>query len=63
MSLDKSISFRIEESDKDRFIEKCDQVSTPPHTILREIVKAFTDGRLKVTPTPEQKKQMKEFYQ
>lgn len=63
MPLDATLSVRMEVEEKQRFQERCEQYHRAPQELLREIIVAFNDGRLKITPTQNQTNQMKDLYQ
>lgn len=53
---------RISPEDKQLFLEKCDELNTAPQILLREMVIAVTQGRLKIIIPPEQMNIQKEIY-
>ena len=54
--LDDEYRFRIRSEDKEKFISQSSAVAGKPHTILlREMITAFNDGRLRIIQTEEQK--------
>ena len=53
---------RISPEDKQLFLEKCDELNKAPQILLREMVIAVTQGRLKIIVTPEQMNLQKEIY-
>lgn len=62
MGKDDSIQVRIDGEKKKFFIEKCESMGRNHADVLRELIDAFGEGRLKITPTTGQKKAMEEYY-
>jgi hypothetical protein len=62
MAKDETLNVRINSTEKAAFIRKCDNIDQEYYDILREMVTAFTEGRLKITPTDGQKQLNKELY-
>ena len=61
--LDGDLRIRIASSDLDRFQKKSKNITGKPYQLmLREMIKAFNDGRLRIIPTEEQKSQLGELY-
>lgn len=61
--LDGDLRIRIAQSELDIFQKKSKRVTGKPYQmLLREMVKAFNDGRLRIVPTEEQKSQLGELY-
>lgn len=61
MGKDEALNVRIDKSDKDAFMKKCEKVGRNYSDVVREMITAFNEGRLKITQTEEQKK-MEEYY-
>ena len=59
MSKDGVLYVRISDEELERFKKKCDFKHAD---VVREIVTAFNEGRLKIQRTKEQKKAMEEYY-
>ena len=61
--LDGDLRMRIAASELDIFQKKSKRVTGKPYQLLlREMIKAFNDGRLRIVPTEEQKSQLGELY-
>ena len=61
--LDGDLRMRISAQELEIFKKKSERVTGKPYQLLlREIVTAFNDGRLRITPTEAQKSQLGEFY-
>lgn len=61
--LDGDLRMRIAASELDIFQKKSKSVTGKPYQLLlREMIKAFNDGRLRIVPTEEQKSQLGELY-
>lgn len=56
------MQFRIVSADKTAFVKKCNSIDRDYSDLLREFVTAFNEGRLRITPTDEQKNLNKELY-
>lgn len=60
--LDERLDMRINGAELEIFKKKALRVTGKPHQmLLRELITAFNDGRLRITPTEEQK-QLGELY-
>lgn len=54
--LDARLDMRINSTELEIFKKKSQRVTCKPHQLfLREIIKAFNDGRLRIEPTEEMK--------
>ena len=62
MSLDEVMNYRVDSEKKKLFIKKCNALGRSYQDVQREIVDAFNDNRLTITPTKAQKAQMNEVY-
>ena len=49
-------------SDLDTFKKKCELIGREHYDVVREMITAFNEGRLKIQQTDEQKKGMEEYY-
>lgn len=56
---DETIAVRIKDADKKSFVAKAAKLSIKPADLLREFIKAFNEGRLKLKP----KQPPKEYYE
>ncbi len=55
-TLDGSINMRISAKSLETFQSKCIAMGRPGyHTVIREMMEAFNEGRLTITPTKEHK--------
>ena len=60
---DDSLNVRCNKESKRKFIEKCRDMGRDHPDMIRELVDAFIDGRVKIQPTNEQQKLSEEIYQ
>ena len=61
--LDGDLRMRMSQSELEIFQKKSKRVTGKPYQLLlREMIKAFNDGRLRIVPTEEQKSQLGELY-
>jgi len=61
--LDGNLRLRVDQKELNIFIEKAHRSTGKPYQLLlREIMTAFNDGRLRIIPTPDQKEALGELY-
>ncbi len=62
-TLDGDLRMRMSQDDLEKFQKKSERVTGKPYQLmLREMITAFNDGRLRIIPTEEQKSQLGELY-
>lgn len=61
--LNDNLAMRINKEDLDKFKEKSSNIGKPYHLMIREIVKAFNEDRLRIIPTSKQKESLKIYQQ
>lgn len=57
-NFDDTLIMKIHKSDLDKFKNKCTKAK-PYQVVLREIIGAFNDDRIRIIPTDEQKASLK----
>lgn len=63
-ALKSDMHIRVSSSELDIFKKKSERVTGKPYQMLvREMITAFNDGRLRIVPTEEQKQNLGELYQ
>jgi len=60
--LDTSLNTRLSLEDRLEFEKRCRNIGKTPSTLIREVVVAFNEDRLRIKPTEAQQK-TKELYQ
>lgn len=61
--LDGDLRIRMSQQELEIFQKKSKRVTGKPYQLmLREMITAFNDGRLRIVPTEEQKSQLGELY-
>ena len=58
-NFDDNLAIRINKSDLDTFKTKSSDLGKPYQVMIREIVKAFNNDRIRIIPTNEQKESLK----
>ena len=62
-NLDGHLRMRVDQKELSIFVEKAHRSTGKPYQLLlREIMTAFNDGRLRIIPTPDQKEALGELY-
>lgn len=61
-TLSERLDVRISSEDKKQFLAKCEDLSRAPQSLLREMVQAVNEGRLKIKVTAEQLNNQQEIY-
>jgi hypothetical protein len=61
-SLDGDLRVRVNQQELDIFMNKSGRQKMPYQILVREIITAYNDGRLRIIPTSEQKDTMGELY-
>ena len=56
------LDIRITAEDKQLFLDKCEDLNKAPQILLREMVIAVTQGRLKIAVSSEEINKQKEIY-
>ena len=61
--LDDNLTVRVNSTVLEKFKDNAQRISGKPYPLLvREIMTALNEGRLRITPTKEQKKSLGELY-
>ena len=53
--IDKVVSIRVNEKEFEKFTNKCKKMGRPHQYLIRELITAFNDDRLRIKPTEDQK--------
>jgi hypothetical protein len=61
-NLDERLDIRVNSQDKQLFLVKCTDLGRSPQSLLREMVQAVNEGRLKINVTKEQLNNQQEIY-
>jgi hypothetical protein len=61
--MDGVLRIRVPQDCLDKFQEKSKMIMGKPYqALIREMITAFNEGRLRITPTEEQKQQLRGLY-
>jgi hypothetical protein len=60
--LNSTFAFRINTGELDKFEEKCKEINYNSANVLRILVEAFSDDRVQIDMSDEQKKAIKSLY-
>lgn len=60
--LNDRLDIRINDSDKQDFIDRCAELKRQPQSLLREMVVALNERRLRIRVTDDQLKSQQELY-
>ena len=61
-TLNDRLDIRINDSDKQDFIDRCAELKRQPQSLLREMVVALNERRLRIRVTNESLKSQQELY-
>ena len=61
-TLNDRLDIRINDEDKQDFIDRCAELKRQPQSLLREMVVALNERRLRIQVTNEQLKSQQELY-
>ena len=63
-TLDGSYGIRVNKKSKTKFMKHCKKTLSRPHQeVVREMMTALVEGRLKITPTDDQKASQETLYE
>lgn len=62
MALDTFFNFRVDDTAKEGFIDKCKSIGRDHNDMLRELVTAFNEGRVRIELGDEHKKLLGDIY-
>jgi len=62
MAKNDTLNVRVNATDKKAFEDKCSSIGREYYDVVREMVTAFNEGRLRIKPTDGQKQLNKELY-
>lgn len=61
--LDGILSVKVDKEEMNIFTLKCARMKKDVPDMVREMLTAFNDGRLRIVPTEDQKQQLGELYE
>lgn len=61
-TLNDRLDVRINDEDKQLFIDRCSELKTQPQTLMREMITALNERRLRIVLTNDEIKSKQELY-
>ena len=59
---DNTLAIRVFKKDLEKFKAKSEKINKPYQILIREMIQAFNEDRLKIIPTDEQKQSLETIY-